>query len=285
LSQVRTIWRDDIGHRVQTKYGAASDGVLLSAVVGVPEPYFTNQPLDYTLLCDTQWLTTSDDCWNPFGASKLSIVTEGTEPYSAYSLRHRYPAGDYQVTVGGGNVTTMELSTKMQEVYVGVILKKSANWTDHPTGYDSPKLCFILDSDFSGGGDPLYFRVGSDNKPDCSIQNNEYPATSELPNRLINQSLATVTMPDDTWTHIEVVAVMNSPQTTDVHGDGTSDGELYMWVNGTLVISVTDCWFSDVSSPKWDIINVNPLWGGTGEASIPTEMYLYNNHTRVAYKT
>jgi len=274
LSQVRTIWRDDITGLAMTKQGAASDGVALNDIAGYPIAYFANQPVSYTQIVDTSWPAfTGDGDWESWTESRKAIVTEGTEPYSAKCLEHIYEVGDYTgQTYNPGHTVHYLNSIKRTEIYLSIIFKKSSNFQEHPNGTCSPKVGFVGDVGTGGGGDPLMICWASNGKIAGFIQNSSSPPNDEM-----WQNVGTVAVSPGDWCELEVVAVMNTP------GENY-DGEYHQWVDSTKVCEYTDLWYSDAASPGWDFFSQKPLWGGSG-GEITEEFYLYINHTRIAVKT
>jgi len=243
--------------------------------VSVQGPFFENQPGDYSLVTDHPCSSLTYDSWVSYG-SNVSIVSEGTEPYSSSnSLQFLYPDG-----LSGGSYSGNQARylSGYKHIYVGFFVKFSVGWQEHPGGTDSPKICFFLDDDpvgGGGGGDPLYIRRGSDGRIDGNIQNSDLP-TPGAGQRSLTQNEGEVVTSPGSWAHVEVIAIMNTM------GENY-DGEFYMWVDGTLVCAYTDIWYSDSATPTWDRVNIHPIWGGLG-GEILADQYWWCDHFRIAGK-
>ena len=74
---------------------------------------------------------------------------------------------------------------------------------------------------------------------------------------------------------------MNSEQTFDVTGDGRSDGEFHLWVDGVKTIAYTDIWFSEDENPDWESTDFQPLWGGQGDI-LTHDNFFWVDHVRVS---
>jgi len=232
-----------------------------------------NEPSSFTLISDRPVANLNEDGWSSTG-SRLTVQNDPTAPLSPPNvLQFSYPQGEGGPgkTVFGGT-TNLSLPAGTKRVYLAFWMKLSDPWQEHPTP-DSPKLVFIGDNQTGGGGSPLVIDRHNDGEVDGFIQNSGLP-----PNRFFFPLLASSPVNPGAWARVEIIAIMNSENT---NGSGPRDGELHIWVNGTKTREVKDLWYSEAPNPDWDIIKVQPLWGGQG-ATLTQTNYLWVDHLHVS---
>jgi hypothetical protein len=67
------------------------------------------------------------------------------------------------------------------------------------------------------------------------------------------------------WADIEIYLKMNTGSNTD--------GIIQMWVNDTLRVNVTDAVFNTTGNKKWNKVQLNPTYGGTGTVTVDSDLF------------
>lgn len=220
-----------------------------------------NEPVGYTALEELTFDVPIADTasWNDYAGVNFDIVVDAGNPSESTNTgRCLYPAGQ----AGGGAFVNIGhdsiAANNAKEIYYCSAFKLSSNFEYHPTGVN--KIFFINVEGYGGGGDPYVFFADSDFDPPKMI-----PILQGTFPRVFNGA-TNAGIDRDEWFIVESKQTMNTA--------GNADGTLKHWINGVLVVDVSDVeWVNSVyiwnSAPK-----LQPTWGGAG-GTVVNNFYLY----------
>jgi hypothetical protein len=236
-----------------------------------------NEPVGYTQIHNQEWNSQEPTNWSiTLASGNITTQTDATAPLSPSNvMRFRYQAG---AIAAGKSRTVCEIMYDdflyKDDIYVEFAIKFSTGYRNHDS--TTSKLMWI-GANTGGGGDPFYFNAKADNTNDPTGNfffsgQLQHP---NLQNRSFEQNLTGNSfVTRDQWYHVEMILRMNTP--------GNADGEFHMWVDGTKVTEYTNIQWSNGPGYTWTRLRWTPLWGGQND-SIPTEFYIYVDHTYFSY--
>lgn len=264
-----------------------------SATLGVRDPNapgHPNEPAGLTVVVDRSFSAEDEtdnagNTWRDASGSggisqTFSIVSDPTSPHSPGGVgRIAFPTGfsGDGVSMPAANVQgdLPNIDAAGQQLYIEFWFKISDNWFGHTGGQN--KIFYV--------GHPVVVEFGSPGSGNDAAFNwtialqggeivNLRPTTagnrvspSEVERRLLR----------DTWTHLEILLVMNDP--------GRPNGEVHMWQNGAKIMEFTGRnilanrggQYDYISSIRW-----HPIYGGQDGANVPQTQYQFIDHIFVS---
>ena len=166
--------------------------------------------------------------------------------------------------------------TTYTQLYVSFWVKLSSNWYRGSSGGGNKIFFFnnngtthsgtVIAEAFGGGPDTagtgaLFVDVATQSSPD--------------PNNWSAHNVSSVRIVRNTWQRWEVLLI--DP------GAGINNCTIKVWIDGVAALNVTNAFFGDASyDHHFSGIEFTPVWGGSGNAKVPADQYLWADHIYVS---
>jgi hypothetical protein len=201
-------------------------------------------------------------------ASKYRIVQDATAPKSPSNVgEQRFPVG-FSLSGVSPAVAEKGLGNK-SVVYVAFWVKLSSNWYGHPTGV-LKTLHF-----WTGGSNKLIPEISGQGSgaltPTIAIQNAVTTGSDLFEPNLV----PTARFSRGEWHRMEYVMTGNT--------SGARNGRVEWWMDGVKVGDLTGLQFN-AGAATWELIQVNPTYGGSESGSLKVEQFIWFDHLYVSGK-
>lgn len=243
---------------------------------------FANEPGAYTLINNQPWDTAPQytgpvlsQGWSaradgdPGDDFKLTIQNDATAPYSPSNvLRAEFHVGD----PGGSGPFTMRRDfaggEQFKNLFFGFVMMHSAGFSNQgsPAVNTGTKVFW---PETSNGATTTYMTFDGANM-NFGVAQQGGPVREMYGTLSSSQVLAL----RGTWVKYEMLLKANT-------ANGTGNGELHVWINGTKTTQVTDVDWVMGASRKWTAMKYNPTYGG-GVGPVPFTQYEYMDHLRLS---
>jgi uncharacterized protein YjdB len=254
----------------ETKIGSAS---LTVSVPAPPPPGGSVEPAGFTKVLERGWDVLGEGGWydqledGAALANKYKIVQDATAPKSPSNVGMQiFPKG-FSLSGVSPAVAEKGLGNK-GTVYVAFWVKVSSNWVGHPSGV-LKTLHF-----WTGGSNKLIPEItgqGSGTlQPTIAIQNTVTSGSHlYMPNLVPNAQFTR-----GAWHRMEYIMTGNT---------SGANGRVEWWMDGVKVGDVSGLQFNS-GAATWELIQVNPTYGGSESGSLQVEQYIYFDHLYVSGK-
>jgi hypothetical protein len=245
----------------QVTSNGQTDSKALRIFVGASG--WSNEPAGYTTLTERPFNALVEDGWLSELTDGASIQTDATAPRSPSNiLRSGYPAAS---PGGESHVDLEKITGGYTKNYLSFYIKFSDNFQGHTSSTN--KLIFNWIH-----GNPATFLSAegagpSQLLPTVRLQN--MPAAESREYLYPNVEPSDPELTRGIWHRWEVLYIANTcPDVGDPLPPCSADGVVRFWLNGILIGEYTDVTFSDTDvgrSEIWSVLELSPVWGGTGD--------------------
>jgi hypothetical protein len=247
----------------------------------------SHEPLGFTKILERQFNAINEDGWNDVGgrwsrqgkcgnwecsgfsdfAELMTIAQDATAPRSPSNVGQQwFPAG---FTLSGASPAVAEkgLGNK-SSLYVSFWVKLSSNWVGHPAG-----VLKVLHF-WTGGSNKLIPEITGQGAgtlvPTIAIQNTVTSGSRLYEPNLVPGAVFT----RGVYHRLEYVIDGNT---------SGANGRVQWWIDGVKVGDITGLQFN-AGAATWELIQVNPTYGGSESGSLKVEQYIWFDHLYVSGK-
>lgn len=220
-----------------------------------------------------EWDNLSRPNWF-YGGRPMSIDNSAGSPSGGGALKLTFGPGSQTESITGG-IARYQYQQGYAEVYFGHWIKWSNNWLWHPIG---SKINYF---DANVGSDGFQSNVLTAIAGDGNNTGGCRSGLLQTVQRIWDSG--SYNMPQNQWPNycpgqwywLEWHLKMNTP--------GSANGIYELWVNGVLVSSVLNMALAGpTQNGVWQDAQHSPEYGGGGFANIPSEQYIWIDHTVIS---
>lgn len=220
-----------------------------------------NEPPGFIRLSERPFDAMREDGWGVHRRNTHGSIEQDADapisPMNVYQMF--YPKGE---SGGGGEKNRIGRTfAGVRELYLAFPWKVSPNWQGHSSGVN--KMFFIRCN-----GDPVGVAVEIGGKGSEPLRG-QVVTQSCLDSNKYRENVGSVEIIRGRWHHWEVLVRTNDA--------GSLHGELHIWIDGRKVMEYTNMAFKTTDEHLWTGINVDPIWGGTGD-EVRQDMYQRVDH-------
>jgi hypothetical protein len=206
-----------------------------------------------TLREETQLAPVPPAGWTMTGT--VDMVADGTAPDGAAAVARFTFATGFTGGVAPGRLIYSPATLRdpaTRELYVGVIWKPSSPWQGHSSSDNA--ILYIEQFDGTTLDASTFDLLGTAEPYHTQTTYNDVPFTRNASDRVVTLGA---------WHTLELYRLASTTATS-------ADGIMRWWLDGTLVGDHADV---NYTQSPFDSVQVNPIWGGVGDAKTETDYY------------
>jgi hypothetical protein len=232
------------------------------------------------VLENNEWSNKTQPGWIYTAGAKPAIDATAGSPSGGGALKFTYDAGSYTQSTHGGRAEFAGLSG--HDIYVGHWMKFSPGFVWHPIGTKIDHQWVNLTQTAIGSQAAYTIRVDPGGRRlalDITIQGNGQFVG--IPHTVYSNQ-ATPIQPGQ-WQWLEYHVKLNDVLTANpTLAEVVPNGVIEVWIDDVSQGSWNNIRFTDRQGQTWKTLLHSPEYGGGGASIIPSEQYLWMDHTVIS---